>query len=130
MTKKRKAKIPVALRNAVWNTYIGADKAQGKCFCGTTISIQSFDCGHVVAESKGGSTTLQNLRPICKTCNCSMGSENMKDFIKRHGLKVKAQGKNNTRRRGRKRYCLCNWWYMVFYVLLCGYITYFVRYRM
>ena len=50
------------------------------------IEIRNFHCGHVVAESKGGQTILENLRPICGSCNSSMGTENMCDFVDRLGL--------------------------------------------
>jgi 5-methylcytosine-specific restriction endonuclease McrA len=66
----------------VWNEYIGPTKAQAKCLCcrKAKISIRSFQCGHVIADIKGGSTTITNMRPICKECNCSMGTRSMNDF--------------------------------------------------
>jgi len=41
--------------------------------------VFDFQCGHNVPESKGGSTTLQNLVPICSRCNLSMGSQHTFD---------------------------------------------------
>ncbi|NDG68463.1 MAG: hypothetical protein EB135_03170, partial [Proteobacteria bacterium] len=41
-----------------------------------------FECGHIIAEAKGGETSLENLRPICSTCNKSMKTINMNDYIK------------------------------------------------
>jgi hypothetical protein len=41
----------------------------------------TWHAGHVVAESKGGGpTNVQNLRPVCISCNMSMGSKNMMEF--------------------------------------------------
>jgi hypothetical protein len=40
----------------------------------------------VIAESKGGEMTVENLRPICATCNTSMKTEHMFDFKKRCGF--------------------------------------------
>ena len=31
--------------------------------------------------------TLENLRPVCKLCNGSMGKKNMEDFMKKYKLK-------------------------------------------
>jgi hypothetical protein len=50
---------------------------EGKCcvqWCKNKITPFSFEAGHDIPESKGGSTTLDNLRPICSSCNKSMGN--------------------------------------------------------
>ncbi len=87
MSTKRK-NLPAAIRNVVWNTYIGNDVKTGKCFCCRTelISFANFECGHVVAAANGGNDTIQNLRPICSLCNKSMGTINMINFVKTYGL--------------------------------------------
>ena len=73
--KSAKAAIPRALKNEVWITYVG--KAfDAKCnvsWCTTTITPFTFEAGHNIPESKGGATTIANLRPICSQCNKSMG---------------------------------------------------------
>ncbi len=74
-------KISRSLRALVWNTYIGESVGRAHCKCGTTISQLSFECGHVIAVANDGSTTIDNLRPICAGCNKSMGTENMHDFF-------------------------------------------------
>ena len=33
-----------------------------------------LDAGHIISEYNGESI-LENLKPICKSCNCSMGSK-------------------------------------------------------
>jgi hypothetical protein len=77
-----KQKIPQALRRAVWDTYMGSHKRSAPCYCCKVKSIDLFDfvCGHVIAESKGGATTLGNLRPICSLCNGSMKTTNLEVF--------------------------------------------------
>ena len=87
MSKYKKKSISKSLKNNVWDTYIGPEKGQTECYtgCGTIINSKNFECGHIEAESKGGSTNRTNLRPICSTCNKSMGSKNMKVFIKDNG---------------------------------------------
>ncbi len=83
--KKKKA-IPAALRKQVWNHYIGAPVGETKCpVCRhNTIDKLGFEAGHVIPESAGGTTTLQNLRPICGDCNRSMGALNMQEYALRY----------------------------------------------
>lgn len=80
--KVAKKTIGKALRVNVWNTNGGKDVRNMPCYanCGTSIDITSFECGHVIAESKGGDTCLENLKPICGLCNKSMGCKNMDEF--------------------------------------------------
>jgi hypothetical protein len=71
-----KAKIPKAIREQVWLTFIGK-KFEHKCFvnwCENKMTPFSFECGHNIPESKGGSLDIDNLRPICSNCNKSMGN--------------------------------------------------------
>ena len=74
--------IPKSIKTLVWNKHIGPDVATAKCVsCRTeAISIRSFHCGHVIAESKGGDTNIANLRPVCAACNLSMGVMSMNEF--------------------------------------------------
>ena len=73
----KKVPIPKALREQVWLGYMG-HAFEGKCrikWCRNTITVFNFQCGHNVAESKGGKTNVENLIPICGRCNISMGSQ-------------------------------------------------------
>ena len=80
--KQAKSKVPKALREAVWNTYVGNSVGEVKCHCCTVnmMTQLNFHCGHVTAFANGGLTTLDNLRPICSSCNLSMGTENLFEF--------------------------------------------------
>ena len=80
---KRKS-IPKKLRTQVWNTYIGQRIGVAPCWCCkvTEISQSYFECGRVIACSKGGTISIDNLRPICTPCRLSMQTENMLDFQK------------------------------------------------
>ena len=72
----KKAKIPRALREQVWTTFIGK-KFEHKClvtWCENVISVFNFEVGHQIPESKGGTLSIDNLRPICAKCNRSMGN--------------------------------------------------------
>jgi hypothetical protein len=82
--KHTKKKISKQTRVRCWNTYIGEDVGRAKCICcqSTMITTFTFECGHVVAQSQGGGNELSNLRPICRECNGSMGTQNMKEYAK------------------------------------------------
>lgn len=86
--KQKSKKLPAALRNAVWNTYIGAETGKSICFCCGVESISRgvYECGHVQSKASGGSDMLSNLRPVCGLCNKSMGTRNMVEFIKDCGF--------------------------------------------
>jgi len=85
--KKKKARIPQTLRFMVWEKYIGKHN-ESKCLCckNSTISITNFDCGHIVSDKDGGKIHIDNLKPICRTCNLSMGSTNMNEFCEKYGF--------------------------------------------
>jgi hypothetical protein len=73
----KKPKITKKISNAVWNKYIGRDKANGQCYsCKQKISIQHFECGHLISHKNGGATDIENLRPFCPECNRQLGSSN------------------------------------------------------
>jgi len=80
----RRTKIKKNIKTLVWNNYIGVNKLEAKCYCcrAEKIDARKFDCGHVIAESKGGDMTIKNLRPICRPCNGSMGTQSMNEFTK------------------------------------------------
>ena len=72
-----KAPIPKALREQVWLEHMGP-QFDSKCptfWCKNKITVFDFHVGHRVPESKGGSTTIDNLVPICARCNLSMSNQ-------------------------------------------------------
>lgn len=79
----RKKIIPKTLKIKVWDFYIGETNGIGLCLCCNEEKIKAshFECGHVISEYNGGSTCLENLRPICSRCNRSIGSKNMDNFM-------------------------------------------------
>jgi len=72
----RKAKISKALKSRVWSDHYDKYTAFAICpICNRTeIREAVFDAGHKISEANGGSTTPENLIPICASCNQSMGS--------------------------------------------------------
>jgi 5-methylcytosine-specific restriction endonuclease McrA len=93
--KYKKQPIPPELRYQVWDKYIGKETS-GLCLCCNTNKIvimghrkEVFEAGHIIAESKGGPTTLENLRPVCKKCNGQMTTRNMIELQKERYPKAK-----------------------------------------
>lgn len=71
-----KKTIPKALREQVWLYHIGS-KFKSKClitWCKNPINVFDFEIGHNKPESKGGTTEMNNLLPICSRCNKSMSN--------------------------------------------------------
>ena len=71
-----KQRIPKALREQVW-LKTNKQKFKVKCpisWCQNDINVFDFHVGHIIPESKGGTTTIANLKPICARCNLSMSN--------------------------------------------------------
>jgi len=85
--KKTKEKIPASVKNTLWSKHFD-NSIQGNCQCCKTevISKNNFDCGHIISEKNGGKVHLDNLKPICRSCNSSMGTTNMNDFMTKYGF--------------------------------------------
>ena len=83
----KKENIPKCVKACLWHNYFG-DSRIGKCQCcmREPITMSNFHSGHIQSERHGGKTALDNLKPICVSCNLSMGTENMDSFIKRYNL--------------------------------------------
>jgi hypothetical protein len=86
--KVKKKTIPKVMKDLCWSKYVGDTLGKTKCMCCETneIKMNDFQCGHVIAEANGGMITVDNLRPICKACNVSMGIENLNEFKIRCGF--------------------------------------------
>lgn len=69
--------IPKKIRDKVWAKAFGASE-EGACVCcKTSISVNNWEQGHVIAHACGGKEEESNLQPICRSCNRSMGTENL-----------------------------------------------------
>ena len=86
--KAKKKAIPKVMKDLCWSKYVGDTVGKTPCMCCETneIKMNDFQCGHVIAEANGGTITVDNLRPICKACNISMGTENLNEFKMRCGF--------------------------------------------
>jgi 5-methylcytosine-specific restriction endonuclease McrA len=77
------------LRTSVWETYYG-NVLRKACYCCKTseISATKYQVGHVVSVANGGATSVENLRPICASCNSAMSSENMDTYMEKQNYDV------------------------------------------
>lgn len=87
-----------SLKDSVWREYIG-EEYNGSCWCcSRDIDAHNFVAGHVEPWSKGGKTIVENLRPICLPCNSGMKDENMLDYMRKCGFKIKDKVKNGEKK--------------------------------
>ena len=102
-TSKKRTSCPKAVKEAVWLKYFG-HKMNGKCYvCGRPISYMSFEVGHNKPFAKGGKWNINNLRPICRTCNRSMGTMTIESFKKKYFSKKKASQKKTTKKKKKRK---------------------------
>jgi len=76
--------IPKKIRAEVWKNHFGRS-TDGFCVC-CRCSLGILDewhAGHIIAHAKGGLDNAENLRPVCASCNRSMGTESMSSFVAR-----------------------------------------------
>lgn len=86
--KPKKKTISQLMKRRVWAKHIGEEIGKHKCLCCnmTDITQLTFNCGHIVAEANGGTLSVDNLLPICQSCNSSMGTQNLYTYKLAHGL--------------------------------------------
>lgn len=61
-----------------------------KCFyCNIPLSKKTSTIDHIIATSKGGADTLNNMVLCCSWCNNNKGSHSIKDFLKKLQIGLK-----------------------------------------
>jgi 5-methylcytosine-specific restriction endonuclease McrA len=78
--------IPQKIREQAWDHHVR--KHGKKCFCcikpiefkGETRG-KSHHCGHILAYTSGGKDKVYNLRPLCPSCNLSMGPLHLYEYM-------------------------------------------------
>jgi 5-methylcytosine-specific restriction endonuclease McrA len=102
--KPKRKRIPKAVREQVWNKYVGATKRVGKCYCcrWRPITDSEFEVGHNKAVAKDGKDNINNLRPICRPCNSSMGTMSIEQYRKKYHAKPKEKVKRTKSKPKRK----------------------------
>ena len=87
-TKRARESIPRSIRDKVWRSEFGTNE-QGMCpipHCETVLEWRkkdSWHAGHKKSHMNGGELKLENLRPICWSCNLDMGGANWDDYVAR-----------------------------------------------
>lgn len=77
---------PAYIKSSVWNHYIGKEIGEHPCLlCGVSITQSDFQCGYGTPICRGGTTTLENLLPICNKCNSTKGSKTIEEFSRHIG---------------------------------------------
>lgn len=84
----KKKSIPLVLKRRLWNKYFGEHNGIATCPCCklSQISTFSFHCGHIISERNGGQLILDNLIPLCQSCNSSMGTKSYNEFCEYIGI--------------------------------------------
>lgn len=88
--KKQRTPLSPKIRDEVWMKYCG-DHILSKCYvCEREISYMQgrWECGHVISYATGGEDKVENLRPICFTCNRGMGTSHMKEYCINNNYKI------------------------------------------
>jgi hypothetical protein len=76
----RRKNVPKKIRDKVWSNEFGTSP-EGYCVCcKEVINTYTWECAHIVAHDCGGLEEESNLRPTCRSCNRSMGTENLWAF--------------------------------------------------
>ena len=79
--KTKRIAIPKTVKDKLWDDTFGSKCGEGECYvCLTTINSKQFECGHIIAVARGGDNNITNLKPICATCNKSMGTKHLEEF--------------------------------------------------
>lgn len=84
---------PNALKQQVWIKYNGPI-FNAKCkviWCNNILTPFTFEAGHNIPHSKGGKTTIENLQPICGSCNKSMSDKYTIDEFNKLGVSVEEE---------------------------------------
>lgn len=87
ITKKqiKRKNIPKPVKNQLWRDHFGSNM-KGNCYCCNCQidALEGWEAGHIIAASKGGLDNVNNLRPVCSTCNKSMGNMHMDEYISKY----------------------------------------------
>jgi len=93
--KKKRKVLPKTIRLQVWTKYY-PNSMQGYCkCCKKEIDFSNYNAGHIISIKNNGTDSIENLIPICFSCNNSCGGENMVDFCKKYNLPLEIPNYNS-----------------------------------
>ncbi len=105
-SSSRRKSISKGLRDKVWIKYM-KNRVQGKCYCCSIkpIHYTDFYVGHNKSVYSGGTNHINNLRPICRSCNLEMGTKSIEWWRNKYYAKPKkSKRKKQRKRKTQKRY--------------------------
>lgn len=84
----KRSNIPAPMKSLVWRKYVSNELIRGSCFCCRVkkITLDDFQCSHIISDKDGGKVEIENLRACCGKCNQSMNSRNMYEYISNYGF--------------------------------------------
>ena len=78
--ENRRKNIPKTVRDSLWNKFF-FEELNGNCsVCNVKINYHNFHAGHIISVKDGGTNNINNLEPLCSSCNLSMGTQNLHEF--------------------------------------------------
>jgi len=81
MPSMKRKRVPAIVRLEVWKKLNNNICDIGQCFvCEHDLLFQDMECGHIHAHALGGSDSVDNMMPVCKTCNRDMGIMHMLEY--------------------------------------------------
>jgi len=103
-TSSGRKPISKGLREKVWIKYM-KNKVQGKCYCCRIkpIHFTDFEVGHDKSVYAGGSNHINNLRPICRSCNREMGTKSIEWWRKKYYAEPTSKPKSVSKKPTRKK---------------------------
>jgi len=74
-------KISQAVKNIIIEKYTKDDKLCCYC-CKFKLRLCDVEMGHIKSRKNGGADTVDNLVPLCGSCNKSISTRNVDEFLK------------------------------------------------
>lgn len=103
-TKPIRKAISKDLREKVWLKYM-KNKVQGKCYCCRIkpIHFTDFFVGHDKSVFAGGTNHINNLRPICRSCNLGMKTKSIEWYRNKYYANPKTKPTRKKRKPNKKK---------------------------
>lgn len=87
-SERLRQRLPVNIKNEVWANSLNLQGDNASCFCCLNeISKNNHQNGHVKPYHFGGTDSVDNIKSICESCNKSMSSLHMYEYMLRYNKK-------------------------------------------
>ena len=76
-----------SVKNDVWSNYFGKNSTNGYCFicktniCRDNMNTDSFKCAYYISRKNGGSTHINNMRPLCICCHTLLDDKGIEEIL-------------------------------------------------